>query len=303
MTLSMGAFSPESLLEQVIRVMNVAAEAQDVSLTFEKKGAIPETILTDATKLKQILTNLIGNAIKFTPEKGLVQGEASFSSSMAQLLISVRDTGRGITEADQEQIFEAFQRGSACSMYPETGGTGLGLALSRNIARMLGGDVSLTESTVGKGSTFTIRIPANTPPQGTMEEHDLLPAQGYEKTLRGLSILVAEDDFNSRFLLRNILTLTGATMSEVEDGEAAIQAALAQTYDVILMDILMPGKDGLQATRELRQKGYPGVIIALTAHALPEYRAMSLSAGCNGYLTKPISLLSLIAEIKRLTQP
>ncbi len=300
MTLTMAPVAPEALLEQVIRVMNVAAGVEGISLTFEKRGILPEVIFTDATKLKQILTNVIGNAIKFTPEKGLVHVEVSFASTMGQLLFAVSDTGHGIAESDRELIFEAFQRGSAGSAHPETGGTGLGLALSRKIARMLGGEVLLTESNVGKGSTFTIRIPANAPPQATPMQHEQLPMQRDEKPLRGLNILVAEDDFNSRFLMRNVLNLTGATMREVEDGEAVVQAALAQTYDVVLMDILMPGTDGLQATRNLRQKGYTGAIIALTAHALPEYRTLSLAAGCDGYLTKPISLPLLIAEIKRV---
>ncbi len=301
MTITKTPVAPKLLLEQVMRLMNISAEAEEVSLSFETRGTIPEAILTDATKLKQILANVIGNAIKFTPEKGTVHVEVSFESSTDQLLFSVRDTGHGIAEEHREQIFEAFQRGSASSEHPETGGTGLGLALSRKIARMLGGEVSLTESRVGSGSLFTISIPAVSQPHAILDHQEELPIQKDEKPLLGLNILVADDDFNSRFLLRNILTLSGATMHEVEDGEAALQAALMQTYDVILMDILMPGKDGLQATRDLRQSGYAGVIIALTAHALPEYRAMSLSAGCNGYLTKPISLASLIAEIRRLS--
>jgi CheY-like chemotaxis protein/HPt (histidine-containing phosphotransfer) domain-containing protein len=277
-------------------------------LTVEYPGEIPQTILTDGARVRQALINLVGNAVKFT-EHGRVRIVASFvqewQDGRSALKIEVIDTGIGIREEVLSQLFQPFFQGEA-AVAGTYGGTGLGLAISRHIAAMLGGDLT-AQSVWGEGSCFTLTIPTGDLQgvrilKGPLEEQER-PSQEERReanvSLRGARILLAEDGYDNRELIRAVLGQAGAAVETAEDGGIAVEMAQSKSFDVVLMDMNMPVMDGFEATRLLRSRGYSGPILALTANAMAEDRERCRMAGCSEFLAKPIDRAQLIETIAK----
>jgi CheY-like chemotaxis protein/anti-sigma regulatory factor (Ser/Thr protein kinase) len=271
---------------------------------------VPAKIHSDPHRLRQIIYNLVSNAIKFT-SSGWVKVTARFlpaaGSRTNQLEIAVQDTGIGIDADKAANLFKPFQQADS-SVTRKYGGTGLGLALSRKIAEALGGELSLVKSAPGEGSTFAVRITtgetSSTELAATVNQPSVAkpaPAskpQATEASIQDTEILLVEDSVDNEALMSLYLLNAGAKIEVAHNGFEAVEAATKREFDVILMDVQMPGLDGLEATRRLRAQGYKKPIIALTAHALPEEVEKSLKAGCDSHVTKPISRVNLIRAIE-----
>jgi PAS domain S-box-containing protein len=281
--------------------------AMEKGLEFELlfNGPIPKTIVTDPLRMKQILVNLIGNAIKFTPggRIGLCV-TCDTSGPTMTLKFDVSDTGIGMSDKQLSRLFVPFTQGDE-STTRRFGGTGLGLTISRQLANMLGGDV-VAKSALGIGSTFTATIDGG--PAANIEMvHDLIEASlpttintgtGNDMKLSG-RILLAEDGRDNQRLLTEILGSAGARVTLAENGRVAVDLASSQSFDLILMDMQMPELDGYGAATELRRRDCKVPIIALTAHAMAEDRDRCLASGCDGYLTKPIETDRFLHTISR----
>ena len=295
-----------SLLTDVASMMRPRAEQRGNSLVLEYTGELPETIRTDGARLRQALVNLAGNAVKFT-EKGSVRMRVSFLPAWRDgrpaVAVEVIDTGVGIREEVLPQLFQPFNQGAA-GVARKFGGTGLGLAISREIADLLGGELTV-RSVVGQGSTFTLTVPT-----GDLEGVRMLhrPAEALAETapetsrpsgrsLTGVRVLLAEDGFDNQELIRAVLGKAGAEVAVADNGRIALDMAAAGPYDLILMDMNMPEMDGCQASRALRDRGDRRPILALTASAMPEDVERCLAAGCNEHLTKPIDRVRLVRTI------
>jgi two-component system, sensor histidine kinase and response regulator len=301
--------SPVAVAADALAVVSAVAATKGLSLEHEQLGPLPETISTDPTRLRQILVNLLGNAVKFT-ECGSVRLTEQLirdANGESMLQYEVIDTGIGMTAEQIQGLFQPFVQADS-STTRRFGGTGLGLTISRKMAQMLGGDVTVA-STPGQGSRFVAAVAT-----GPLEsirlvesgwEHALLkpkepPNWKLPARLSG-RVLVAEDGPDNRRLITYLLEKQGLEVTTVDDGRKAVDTALAadRPFDMILMDIQMPELDGYQATRELRAAGYLGIIVAVTANAMIEDRDLCLSAGCDDYLSKPIVLRDLAALLCR----
>ncbi len=307
--------SPWQILADVAALMQVRADAKGLTLSIECRGPLPETVYTDPTRLRQILVNLVGNALKFTAA-GQVRVVTSLRREEGRepaLQFDVIDTGIGMTPDQLASIFRPFVQADS-STSRRYGGTGLGLTISKRLAAALGGDITVS-STPGQGSTFRLRvatgplesIPLSERPCGVAA--DALPRPRPQLNCR---ILLAEDGPDNQRLLSLVLKRAGAEVVVAQNGQEAVEMALAHLpnrgrrpddvplpFDLILMDIQMPGMDGYQATARLRQEGYNGPIIALSAHATTVAAERCVEAGCDDYLAKPIDrdvLLKKIAE-------
>lgn len=298
------------LLNEIKALMSIQASKKNIDLIFDFSTRMPTRVVTDSTRLRQILVNIIGNAIKFT-EKGSVKLSGKYLTSMngsSFLHFDVCDTGLGIDKDSADKIFEPFSQAdsSTTRLY---GGTGLGLALSRRLARALGGDVRLGKSSPGQGSTFEIEIKVELPAfnewvsEREISGETLLEASkpSLRNELAGKRILLVEDAEDNQFLITQFLNRTGAVVDIACNGKEGIDKAMSKDFDVILMDIQMPLMDGYQATSHLRKSGYKVPIIALTAHALVEEREKCLATGCDGHLTKPINRKQLIDRLVEIT--
>jgi PAS domain S-box-containing protein len=311
-------FSPTGLLAEVASLMSVRAEAKNLPLSVECVGPIPERVRGDSIRLRQVLINLVGNAIKFT-EVGGVRVEmrlAQPSDSPARLRFDVIDTGMGIAPEQIERIFQPFTQADQPTG-KRFGGTGLGLSISKRLAEVLGGEISVS-SVPGKGSTFTVTVetgpldgipmiepgtPVAAKPERGASELVVAPAVRLDCRL-----LLAEDGPDNQRLIAFVLQKAGANVTLAENGRIALDKALAARdagapFDVILMDMRMPVMDGYAATRKLREAGYPGAIIALTANAMAGDEETCREAGCDDYAGKPIDRPRLLATIARHLPP
>lgn len=302
------ACSPWRIAHEVVQAQGVKAAEKGIGIALECPGSAPENIDTDPARLRQILTNLIGNAIKFT-EKGGVKLTLRFvpSRPVAQLQFEVSDTGIGIAAGKLDSVFDPFTQAEN-SITRRFGGTGLGLTISRRFARAMGGDITL-KSAPGAGSTFTVTLPAGpieqirllTPEEITRQQSDAVIPTGASWKLPKAHVLIVDDGEENRELVRLVLEEAGALTEQAENGRVAVEKALARPYDLILMDLQMPEMDGETATRLLRSRGLKTPIVALTAHAMKGFEESILAAGCTAYLTKPIDLDKLMATVARLT--
>lgn len=290
------------LVEEVAGLLRIKAREKGLELFVEKEARVPAFISSDPVRLKQILINLLGNAVKFTE-----RGSVTLSLKLLPrgcLGFLVKDTGIGIPFAKQDRLFKVFSQvdDSSTRLY---GGSGLGLVLSRRLAQALGGNVELLEAAPGEGCTFMASIPlgeltlGSVPPQNSQLSKIATPSREVLRA-KGVRILVAEDSLDGQLLLRRILTRAGAHVDVVSNGLEAIERASHDEYDIVLMDLQMPTLDGYTATRTLRERGYAKPIVALTAHALKEERERSLAIGCSGHLTKPIDQDELFQTVARL---
>ena len=292
-------------IEEVASLMRVQAIGKNIELKTLYEGKIPDTIQSDPTRLRQVLTNLVGNAIKFTPA-GSVTIRTTCDLPAMRLHVDVTDTGIGMTPEQQRDIFKAFTQADT-STTRKWGGTGLGLHISMSIAKMLGGEITL-RSAAGRGSTFTATVPT-----GDLSGTALRPVQPIRPTtkpeaqaaatpvqaLSNTRILLAEDGPDNQHLISFHLKKAGAQVHLAENGRLAVAAVQdaeqdGKPFDIVLMDMQMPEMDGYQATRQLRHQGHALPVIALTAHAMHEDRQKCLDAGCSEYTTKPIERDTLI---------
>jgi len=293
--------APLAIVNEVALLMRVRAEAKQLPLVTSFGSRLPDYVMSDAVSLRQILINLVANAIKFT-EMGKVELRASFREAGAEsrLELEVRDTGIGITEEQRDRLFQPFVQGNA-SVTRRYGGTGLGLAISQRLAQMLGGAIEI-ESEPGRGSTFRLVLPTGELPGATWIENpgeaavvearaEVAPASPPQQY--ACRVLLAEDGGDNRRLITLLLERMGATVVAVENGRRAVDAALAvdgtdEEFDLVLMDMHMPVLDGYEATRALRRAGYDRPIVAITANAMHGDRERCLEAGCTDFLSKPI---------------
>jgi signal transduction histidine kinase/ActR/RegA family two-component response regulator len=295
LALDIVAFSLRSVVDDVVTLFGTLAGEKSLVLTSDIGASVPDWVKGDPRRVRQVLTNLVGNAIKFT-SAGRIEIALRYSPSTGTALFSVRDTGEGIPESSIGSVFEQFfQANSAATR--RHGGSGLGLAISRQLVGMMDGEIQV-ESEVGVGSTFTFTIhaPLTDPPSRKTGEPDAVPA-------RILRVLVAEDNLPMQRILCALLEAGGHETTVVADGRAAVAAAASGTFDVILMDVMMPLMDGPTATQRIRELGgrAGGVpIIALTANALVGDRDRYLQVGMTDYLSKPINVAALFAALAKV---
>jgi len=300
--LAVAPLDLRALLRDVEALMRPQASAKPLALHIDTDPAVPERILADATRLKQIIFNLLSNAIKFTDRGAVVLDVRTRDGSAGEteIVFEVTDTGVGMDEATLAQLFNRFVQGDN-SRSRRHGGTGLGLEISRNLARLMGGDI-FARSRQGEGSCFTFRMPLRVPDDPALDEAARAPA-GTPQT-QHLQVLVAEDHPVNRQYMAALLETLGHEAHFGVNGEEAVQALQQRRYDVVLMDLHMPVLDGVQATRAIRALPDAALatvpIVALTADAFAETRERCLLAGMNDFLSKPVSPQKLAATLRRL---
>lgn len=310
LTIETIQFSLLEKMKEIQSLMKVRAELRGLHFKLSFEGTLPVEIQSDPTRLKQILINLIGNAIKFSPDGGKVSVETSFLNSSTDnplLEFKIRDTGIGMTAEQIAMLYQPFVQADS-STTRKFGGTGLGLAISKRLAEMLGGDLTC-ESVPGEGTVFTLTIGIGNPetlkfhenPQDefrqipVIQQDPELPAGDSEtRNLGPCTVLLAEDGVDNQRLISMLLKKEKAHVVLAENGDIAVRRALnaeqqGKPFDVILMDMSMPVLDGYGATRKLRELGIETPIIALTAHAMTGDRQKCIDAGCSDYATKPVN--------------
>lgn len=301
------------LLNDTVALLKLEAKEKGIDINVSSEGAIPNFIKTDPTRLRQILFNIIGNAVKFT-KKGSVDVVVKLLpfNGVTKLAFVIKDSGVGVTAEQSKRLFSAFTQADVTTTR-KFGGTGLGLVLSKKLANALGGDVILESSELDKGSTFIVFIDQAVLGHATFDGSDwnskniALPlAPTRSPKLSDLKILLVDDSLDNQALVKKMLMLAGATVEIANNGREAIQKALNGNFNLILMDLQMPEMDGYEATRELRRRGFNRPIIALTAHAMKEERKRCLDAGFDDQLTKPVErdiLIATLAEYSTSVRP
>lgn len=292
---SSGLFLLEAVpvdLEEVVAEVEAlfAAGARERGLTLRCSHRGEARILGDSLRIRQILTNLVGNALKFTQEGEVVlesEGRLLPDGQSVEVMLTVRDTGIGMTEDEQRRVFEPFTQ-AAPATARVSGGSGLGLSIVRGLATLMGGEVAL-ESRVGEGSTFLVRLQA--PVCAQVRDQQVSDGAASHRACR---VLLADDNPTNRVVIGLMLENLGCEVLFAEDGEAAVELALRDSgLELVLMDCMMPVMDGLEATRALRAKGSELRIVALTANATPEDRDACRAAGMDDFATKPLTLPAL----------
>jgi|GEM_PF-383846 len=293
------------ILHEVVSLIRPRAAGKGVTLTASLASPVPDSILSDPTRLRQILMNLAGNAAKFT-DAGSVSITASVMprSNGATLIIDVDDTGAGMTAEQAGRLFQAFSQADN-TVTRKHGGTGLGLTICRRLAALMGGEVMLARTEPGRGSCFRVELPLEAAPGAVMVERldamVTLAAQAAAApaaTLNG-RILLAEDGLDNQRLIAFRLGKAGATVDIADNGRIALEMidrseADKKPYDLLLTDMQMPEMDGYTLARTLRDRGSRLAIVALTAHAMAEDRQKCLDSGCDDYATKPIENAKLL---------
>jgi signal transduction histidine kinase/ActR/RegA family two-component response regulator/HPt (histidine-containing phosphotransfer) domain-containing protein len=293
------------LISDVVSLLRPRAGEKGLQFDVVLESPVPKTIQTDGLRLRQVLVNLLGNAIKFTAE-GKISMRLRYGAEPGKstLAIEIADTGIGINAKQLKTIFGRFSQADS-STQRRFGGTGLGLAISQKLAELLGGGIR-AESTPGAGSKFMVWIDCGPEAGGELvpqlSDSDLQGSTDATPTndilIRG-KILLVEDGRDNQRLLSSHLETGGAQVTIAENGIKAIELVPAQRFDLILMDMQMPQMDGYTATRELRKRGFRVPIIALTANAMAEDRAKCMAAGCTDYLSKPIGWETLMSKVSQ----
>lgn len=305
--LEQDPFQPAQIAAEVVRVHEPVARRKGISLYLELDPELPCQLRGVPQRVKQILHNLVGNAVKFTDQGSVTLTIAPDRQEGETFWLSCRvsDTGIGMSDETLARLFSPFSQGDS-SIARRYGGTGLGLAICRRLTELMGGSITV-ESTHGLGSCFQVLLPLQL-------DSDQQPALSQPSASAAgwsgepLQILLAEDQVVSRVFATRLLERLGHSVVAVEDGAAALEAWQQQPFNIILMDVQMPGMDGLAATQAIRaeeqqRQSPPTAIIALTAHALTGDREQLLEAGFDGYVPKPIDLTLLLAEVNRLLGP
>ncbi len=299
-------FQPVTVAKAVNDLLHARARDKGLQFDLQIGDNLPGAIIGDATRLRQILVNLIGNAIKFT-ERGRVELSvacAERTPTRAVMQFTVTDTGIGIDSAALERLFKPFTQADT-SMSRRYGGTGLGLAISMRLAQAMGGALQV-QSAINQGTTFRLILPCKLPEVALTPtpRHDE-PPRFVTPTLHG-RVLVVEDDSVNQQVIELFLKKLNVTPKFAGDGEAAIATAMSETFDIILMDCQLPGIDGMETTRRIRKKmegGRPLKIIALTANASTHVREACLAAGMDDFLTKPVRFELLANVLQRNLPP
>ena len=305
------------IINEVIELMKVRAMEQNINIDLQYEVPLPEVICSDPIRIRQILMNLVGNAIKFT-EVGSVQitvkpCSLDTNSCVSMIVIDVVDTGIGMDKEHIDRLFRPFSQADS-SNTRKFGGTGLGLAISKRLAKMLGGDIKV-QSTLGKGSTFSLNVATGTSEKIKMitSIKELKNPKKQNRSVRPVinlegRVLLVEDNPVNRIFVRKILSKCGLSIEEVENGAEGYDQAMEawgqdQPYDLILMDMHMPIMDGYEATQKLRDAGYAKPIVALTANAMSSDRKKCLAVGCDEFTTKPINKEKLFQILQLYIKP
>ena len=295
-------FSLPQLMTDVVELFKEKAKAKNIYLILDIQNELPQTLLSDSVRLRQILTNLISNAVKFTQNGGVIMQVKSkiYKHTEAAIEIKITDTGIGLTEDQKNRLFSPFAQ-AEISTSRKFGGTGLGLVLSKRLAEALGGDLILEEYEKDCGCTFKFTFSAEFPSRQatsdlvgkkeTAAQLDFVP-------LSGQKILLAEDSLDNQFFIEKFLTKNGAIVTVADNGLDVLEFCAKEKFDAVLMDIEMPQMNGYEATKALRERGFKKPIIALTAHAMTEERIKTREAGCDGHLTKPFDTHQLLLALE-----
>ena len=298
------AFAPHQVAHEVVQTLTERASEKGLTLELEFPESLPATIEGDPARLRQILTNLIGNAIKFTETGGVrIVSRLIRDGAPVRYSIDIIDSGIGIPADKVESVFEPFVQAES-STTRRFGGTGLGLTISRGFARAMGGDIAAS-SVYGQGTTFSLWLDAGHPSADSMLAPQLLAQQAQVHTpvtatrwiFKPRHVLVVDDGTENRQLVRVLLEEVGLRVSEAENGQVALDRIAAESFDLVLMDMQMPVMDGQTATRQLRERGCQLPIIALTANAMKGFEQELEAAGFSSYQTKPIDVDALLAEL------
>ncbi len=294
------AYDPAEVAGRVVELLREGAAPKAIALVSEIPADLPRRVVGDPARLRQVLFNLVGNAVKFTDrgEVRLILRHRITADGSVELGFEVRDTGIGIPAEALERLFERFSQadGSTARRY---GGTGLGLAISRELVRLMGGEIEVA-SQPGKGSRFwfSVRCPASVEmPVRVIGPMAAVPA------MRPARILVVEDNDVNQLLISRMLAKRGHAVQLARDGEQALARLEAEAFDLVLMDVHLPGMDGVTATRRIRAMAAPCAaipIVALTANAMTGDRERYLAAGMDDYLSKPIDTRALYSVIARV---
>lgn len=306
MELEQARFHLLGMLTELGALYGEQARGKAIDWALTLAPDLPSHLEGDAARLRQVLSNLLSNALKFTPHGGRIELAASLATPAADgarwWQIRVRDNGVGISAQQQLTLFDAFTQADA-STARRYGGSGLGLAICARLVRLMGGQIAV-DSALGQGSCFTVTLPlhesAQAVPQRAPLELDQLAAAG--ERFAGLCVLVAEDHPINELLMNHLLKRLGCTVRNARDGEQAVAQWAQGGVDIVLMDVQMPGTNGLQATERIRaletQRGLPRTpIVAVTANAMSDDRATCLAAGMDGYTPKPVSPQALISAM------
>lgn len=292
-----------SLLSEVHNLLRPRGEDKGVALATTLATPVPEQIISDPTRLRQILMNLVGNALKFTDSGSVTLSTQVIDlESESKLAFDIQDTGPGMSPAQVQRLFQPFTQADV-SVTRKHGGTGLGLAICRQLANLMGGDVKLLRSSPGQGSCFRVILPLVSVPGTRMADRldRVERASATKASVVRLSgrVLLAEDGIDNQRLIALHLKRAGAEVDIAENGLVALEiienaAANGESYDLLLTDMQMPEMDGYTLAQTLRSQGSTMPIVALTAHAMADDRALCLQAGCDDYASKPIDKLNLL---------
>ena len=294
LTISPRDFRLRACVDSALKLIKPAAENKGIKLTLDYDPDLPVRVHADDGRLRQILMNLLGNAVKFTEQGEIAVRLRQSSEDAEKIEFCVSDTGIGMTEQQLHRVFERFAQADT-SISRTYGGTGLGLAISQHMVTLMGGKISVLSQT-GQGSvfTFTIKVqPAKAPPPKADQ-----PADTFISQMAGKKVLIADDSRTNRIIASKHLAEMGLEVLEALDGEEAISVTMEQTPAIILMDMSMPKVDGLCATRRIRKLEIEQPrIIALTANAFARDRAACIEAGMDSFLSKPIQKRDLQAAV------
>lgn len=295
-------FSLVDLLRDVNAALSLKAKAKGISLKMGQDEKLQGSYVSDPSRIKQVLLNIIGNAIKFT-SKGSVEVVSTSrlvtteeGGKTSEVIFTVHDTGIGLSQDQSRKLFQPFIQADA-STRRQFGGTGLGLMISKKIAQALGGDVELLASEPGKGSTFEVRFRLLEKESASDIEkisYGGRPSKQQFQELHGKRILVVDDSSDNRALVQMFLKTSGLELDFASSAKEAFKLVETNRPDLIYMDIQMPEMDGYEATQKLRREGFSGPIVALTAHVMREEHERCRQSGCNSILTKPIDREALL---------
>jgi signal transduction histidine kinase/DNA-binding response OmpR family regulator len=311
MQLEHERFNLHDALTEVSAIYSEQARGKSIAWTLTLASDLPVYLVGDAARLRQVLGNLLSNALKFTPHSGHVEIVASRAQPTADgtgcWQVRVKDSGVGISAEQQVTLFDAFTQADA-STARRYGGSGLGLAICARLVRLMGGTITL-DSALGQGSCFTASLPLNESPLALPQNapHELGELASAGERFAGLCVLVAEDHPVNELLMNQLLKRLGCTVRNARDGEQAVVQWAKGGVDLVLMDVQMPGTNGLQATQRIReqerQRGLARTpIVAVTANAMPDDRAICLASGMDGYTPKPVSPQALMATMDAALQ-
>ncbi len=302
--IEMGEILLKPFLNDIVELFDQKARDKGLFLKLKTDTNVPLIVVSDSVRLRQILSNVIGNAVKFT-EQGEVSVEThriELSSGQSGIEFIVSDTGAGLTQEQRGDLFSSFSQADSTATR-KFGGTGLGLALSRRLARKLGGDIGILDHSAKGGCSFQVTVADGVPiesakvaiapsPIGTtIKDSDL-------KKISGINVLIVDDAKDNQLLIKTVLNKWNVRSDVADDGEEGVDKAMSGNYDLVLMDLQMPILDGNQAIRKLRNAGYTRPIVVLTAHAMNDEKARAFDSGCDDYLTKPIDRSRLFEVLK-----